>query len=78
MIVRLQPPDWRIDVAALEAAIGPRTRLIVLNNPLNPSGSRARRTTWPRWPNSACEHDLIAICDEVWEQIVFDGAAIAR
>ena len=73
-VVRLSPPDWRIDFAAVEAAIGPRTRLIVLNDPLNPSGSRAHPDDLAALARLCVEHDLIAVCDEVWEQIVFDGA----
>ena len=38
-LVRLEPPEWRITAEALAAASGPRTRLVILNNPLNPTGT---------------------------------------
>jgi aspartate/methionine/tyrosine aminotransferase len=74
-LVRLAPPDWRIDPAALEAAITPRTRLIVLNNPLNPTATVAAEADLALLAELCGRHDLIAVCDEVWEQVVFDGAA---
>ena len=71
-LVTLTPPDWRIDAAALEAAIGMRTRLLILNSPLNPSGSMMGRDELATIAELCVAHDLIAICDEVWEQVVFD------
>jgi N-succinyldiaminopimelate aminotransferase len=71
--VRIGPPGWRIDVAAVERLISPRTRLIVLNDPLNPSGSVAREADMKALAELCVRRDLIAICDEVWEQVVFDG-----
>ena len=72
--MRLEAPEWRIDAKAVERAIGPRTRLIVLNDPLNPTASLARPDDMAALAELCVRHDLIAICDEVWEQIVFDGA----
>ncbi|MQT14171.1 aminotransferase [Segnochrobactrum spirostomi] len=74
-IVRLTPPHWRFDEALLEAAIGPKTRVVIINNPINPAGA-----VWPREdldllarviaPTSA-----VVVADEVWEHVVFDGHA---
>ena len=72
-VVRLMPPDWRIRREALEAAVGPRTRLLILNNPLNPSGSVATQEELAMLASFCVDHDLIAICDEVWEHVTFDG-----
>ncbi|HEX6377046.1 MAG TPA: aminotransferase [Allosphingosinicella sp.] len=72
--VRLTPPDWRITAEALAAAFTPRTRLVVFNNPHNPS-SRVFGEAELRLLAEACvRHDAIALSDEVWEHVVFDGA----
>jgi len=73
VIVRLKAPDWVIDVAAVAGAITSRTRAIVLNDPLNPTASLARADDMMALAELCVRHGLIAICDEVWEQIVFDG-----
>jgi N-succinyldiaminopimelate aminotransferase len=72
--VRLSPPDWRIDRAAIEAAITAKTRLILLNNPLNPAATMASAEDLAMLADCCVAHDLVAICDEVWEQVTFDGA----
>jgi N-succinyldiaminopimelate aminotransferase len=73
VFVPLSPPDWAYDEAAIRAAISPRTRALILNDPLNPTGSVASADELALLARIACEHDLIAICDEVWEAIRFDG-----
>ncbi|HEY2483034.1 MAG TPA: aminotransferase, partial [Caulobacteraceae bacterium] len=72
--VRLSPPDWGLDRQALEAAFSPRTRLVVLNNPLNPTATVAPEADLAMLAELCVRHDVIAVCDEVWEQVVFDGA----
>ncbi|MFM7402836.1 MAG: aminotransferase [Erythrobacter sp.] len=72
--LRLSLPSGRIDRALLDASIGPRTRLVVLNDPLNPLGTRADPDDLSFLAERCVTHDLIAICDEVWEALVFDGA----
>jgi aspartate/methionine/tyrosine aminotransferase len=71
--VALQPPGWRIERAALEAAIGPRTRAIVFNNPHNPTGRLFDRDELAVVAEFAVINDLIVISDEVWEHILLDG-----
>jgi N-succinyldiaminopimelate aminotransferase len=71
--VTLRPPDFRPDLAALRAAITPRTRLILLNSPHNPTGSVFSRAELTAIAGMACEHDLLVIADEVYEHMVFDG-----
>jgi len=71
--VALQPPSWRIDRAAIEAAIGPKTRAMIFNNPHNPAGRLFDAGELETIADVAREHDLTIIADEVWEQIVLDG-----
>jgi len=71
--VALKPPEWRIEREALEAAITPKTRAIIFNNPHNPAGKLFGRDELETVAAVAIEHDLIVISDEVWEHIVLDG-----
>jgi len=73
-LARLEPGNWRLTPAALEAAAGPRTRLIVVNNPVNPAGAKLSHGELADLAAFCVERDLIAICDEVWEHVVYDGA----
>ncbi len=72
-LVRLHPPHWRFDRAALEAAFTPRTRVVVLNTPLNPTASVFSREDLALLAALCVRHDCIVISDEVWEQVLFDG-----
>lgn len=74
-LIRLSPPDWRFTQAMLEAAVTPKTRFLVLNNPVNPTGVVVSEADLALLAAFCVRHDLIAICDEVWEQVVFGGAA---
>ena len=71
--VTLRPPDFRPDLDALRAAITPRTRLILLNSPHNPTGSVFTRAELGAIAELACERDLLVIADEVYEHMVFAG-----
>jgi N-succinyldiaminopimelate aminotransferase len=71
--VTLRPPDWALDPGELEAAIGPRTRVLVLNTPHNPTGKVFSRAELEVIAEACVEHDLVAISDEVYEHLVFDG-----
>lgn len=73
-LVRLQPPHWRFDRAMLEGAVTPRTRFVVLNNPTNPTGLVLPHEDLALLAEVCVAHDLTAICDEVWEQVVFPPA----
>jgi aspartate/methionine/tyrosine aminotransferase len=70
---RLDPPGWRLTREAIEAAITPATRIILLNNPLNPAARAFEREELETLAQICVAHDLIAICDEVWEHVLFDG-----
>ena len=71
-LITLRPPHWRLPIGEIEAAIGPRTRAILLNNPLNPAARAFDRDELEQLAALCVRHDLIAVCDEVWEHIVFD------
>lgn len=73
-LVRLSPPHWRFTRAMLEAAFGERTRFVVLNNPINPAGVVLPDEDLGLLAEACVRHDAIAICDEVWEQVVFGAA----
>jgi aspartate/methionine/tyrosine aminotransferase len=76
-IVALEPPNWTIPFDRLAAAIGPKTRAIVLNTPNNPTGTLVGRADLERL-GALCEaHDLILICDEAWETTILTGEAHA-
>ncbi|KQV55775.1 MULTISPECIES: aminotransferase [unclassified Caulobacter] len=72
-LVRLAPPHWRFDRAMLEAAFSDRTRMVVLNSPLNPAAVVASEDDLALLAELCVRHDAIAVCDEVWEAVVFDG-----
>jgi len=71
--VPLHPPEWRFDPDELRAAITPKTRAILVNSPHNPTGRVLSRTELDTIADVVKEHDLIAITDEVYEHLVFDG-----
>lgn len=66
--------DYAIDPARIEAAITPRTKMIVLINPCNPTGRVYARAELEALADIAIRHDLIVVSDEVYEEIVYDGA----
>lgn len=73
VFVDLKPPHWRYERAEIEAKISPRTRALLLNDPLNPTGTCASETELAMLAQLCVQHDLIAISDEVWEVVRFDG-----
>ena len=73
-LVRLSPPDWELPRAALEAAFGPRTKAILLNSPMNPTGKVFTPDELGFIAGLVQRHDAYAICDEVYEHLVYDEA----
>lgn len=71
--VTLRAPDFRLDPAELEAAVSPRTRLILLNTPHNPTGRVLDEVELAAVARVARQHDLLVVTDEVYEHLVFDG-----
>jgi N-succinyldiaminopimelate aminotransferase len=72
-VVTLRPPDWSFDVDELAAAVTPRTRLLLLNSPHNPTGKVFSRAELEQVAAVCREHDLVAVTDEVYEHLVFEG-----
>ncbi len=72
-VVTLRPPDFALDPAVLRAAAGPRTRVVLLNSPHNPTGRVLSRAELEAVAAVCREHDLLAVTDEVYEHLVFDG-----
>jgi aspartate/methionine/tyrosine aminotransferase len=68
--VALQPPAWRVEREPLEAAVTPKTRAILFNNPHNPTGRLFDREELEALASVAREKDLIVISDEVWEHVL--------
>jgi N-succinyldiaminopimelate aminotransferase len=72
-VVTLTPPDYRVDPAALEQAVTAKTRLLLLNSPHNPTGKVFSRDELELIASVCVERDLIAVTDEVYEHLVFEG-----
>jgi N-succinyldiaminopimelate aminotransferase len=72
-LVRLAPPRWELPRAALAAAFGPRTKAILLNTPMNPTGKVFTAAELAFIGDLLQRHDAYAICDEVYEHLTYDG-----
>ncbi len=74
--VTLRPHDgaFRLDLDELRAAVTDRTRLLLINTPHNPTGTVLTRAELAAVAELAVERDLLAVTDEVYEHLVFDGA----
>ncbi|CAM5522445.1 aminotransferase [Streptomyces avidinii] len=70
----LRAPDFRLDVDALRAAVTPRTRLLLLNTPHNPTGTVLTPAELAAVAELAVSRDLLVITDEVYEHLVFEGS----
>jgi N-succinyldiaminopimelate aminotransferase len=73
--VKLSPPDWRLEASALEAAMTSETRAVVINTPLNPIGRAFTREELEGVAGAIARSNAFAICDEVYEHLIFDGRA---
>jgi N-succinyldiaminopimelate aminotransferase len=73
--VTLRAPDFRLDADALRAAVTPRTRLLLVNTPHNPTGTVLDDAELSAIAQVACAHDLLVVTDEVYEHLTFDGIA---
>jgi aminotransferase len=74
--VTLHEPDWSIDPDELRAAMGPRTRAIVVNSPHNPTGKVFTRPELELIAAVCIEHELLAFTDDIYEHIVYAGEHI--
>ena len=71
--VTLRPPEFALDIDALQAAAGPRARVLLLNTPHNPTGRVLIRGELEAIARVCIEHDLVCVSDEVYEHLVYDG-----
>jgi N-succinyldiaminopimelate aminotransferase len=74
--VVLAPPLWRVDGERLAAAIGPRTRVLIVNSPHNPTGRVLDAGELELLAAVCRERDLVALTDEVYEHLVYEGEHI--
>ena len=72
--VRLRPPSWSFDPAELERAFSSRTRAIIVNTPNNPTGKVLTRAELQQIAELCLRHDALAVTDEIYEHILYDGA----
>jgi aspartate/methionine/tyrosine aminotransferase len=72
-LVRLQPPRWDLPRAELAAAFGPKTKAILLNTPMNPTGKVFTTAELAFIADLLVRHDAYALCDEVYEHLTYDG-----
>ncbi|HZC27997.1 MAG TPA: pyridoxal phosphate-dependent aminotransferase [Actinopolymorphaceae bacterium] len=72
--VTLRPPDFRLDLDALRAAVTPRTKLLLVNSPHNPTGTVLSAAELAAIAELACDRDLLVVTDEVYEHLAYDGA----
>src|SRR6195952_3757787 len=73
--IQLGPPHWRLTQEALRAVIGPKTKAILINSPHNPAGRVFSREELDVLAKVVTGTDIVVICDEVYEHLVFDGRA---
>ena len=71
--VTLKPPRWEFSGDDLARAFSPRTKVVLFNNPLNPSGTVYGAEALALLARFCIAHDAVALCDEVWDHVVFDG-----
>jgi aspartate/methionine/tyrosine aminotransferase len=73
-VVRLEPPHWTLTAASLDAVLSDKTRAILFNNPMNPTGKVWSDAEIDLIASRAKARDLLVVADEVYEHIVFEGA----
>ncbi len=72
-LVTLKPPHWQFTAEDLDAVFTDRTRVVILNTPLNPTGTVLPRSLLEMLATYCVRHDAVCISDEVWEHVVFEG-----
>jgi len=71
-LVRVEPPHWKLPYEDLEKAFSDKTKLLVLNSPMNPSGKVFSKDELEFLASLVQKHDCYVVCDEVYEHLVFD------
>jgi methionine aminotransferase len=74
IVYEMSAPDYAIDWRLLERLITWKTRMIVINTPHNPTGKILKEADWKELQHLAVNRDIIVLCDEAYEHLVFDGA----
>jgi len=74
-LVRVEPPHWQLPREALTAAFGPKTRMLLMNSPMNPTGKVFSDDDLTFLADLVKAHNAVVVCDEVHEHLVFDGRA---
>lgn len=72
-LVRLEPPSWGMTSEKLDQVFSERTKLVLFNNPQNPTGVVYDRAQMQLLADYCVRFNAYAVCDEVWEHVVFDG-----
>lgn len=71
--VQLRAPDWKLDEEALARAFSSKTKLLVFNSPMNPTGHVFSKAELEAIAALARKHDIYVICDEVYEHLIYSG-----
>ncbi|HEY7629092.1 MAG TPA: aminotransferase class I/II-fold pyridoxal phosphate-dependent enzyme, partial [Thermoleophilaceae bacterium] len=71
--IPLAPPDWRVEPDAVAAAVSDRTRVLLVNSPHNPTGRVLDAGELDTLADACRRHDVIALTDEVYEHLIYDG-----
>ncbi|MEM6397037.1 MAG: methionine aminotransferase [Bacteroidota bacterium] len=71
--IRLNSPDYAVDWELVKQAISPRTRMIVINSPHNPTGSLLSESDMLMLQQLVTDHDILILSDEVYQHVIFDG-----
>ena len=74
--IPLDPPEWRVEKDAVDAVICDRTRVLLVNSPHNPTGRVLDRAELDVLADACRQHDVIALTDEVYEHLIYDGEHI--
>ena len=74
--IRLDPPEWRVTADAIAESVSDHTRVLLVNSPHNPTGRVLDAEELDLLAASCREHDAIALTDEVYEHLVYDGEHI--
>jgi N-succinyldiaminopimelate aminotransferase len=74
--IPLAPPDWRVEPEAVDAVVSDRTRVLLVNSPHNPTGRVLDAGELDVLADACRRHDVIALTDEVYEHLIYDGEHI--
>jgi N-succinyldiaminopimelate aminotransferase len=74
--IPLEPPGWRVERDAVDAVIGERTRVLLVNSPHNPTGRVLDGGELDVLAEACRRHDVVALADEVYEHLIYDGEHI--